>query len=114
MIAMLIETALEDIGMATTLAANGDEAMELLTTTACFQALVTDIRMGRSADGWAVAAKAREVLPSIQVIYITGDSMDDWRSKGVPESVLLTKPFLPAQMVTAVTTLLNRPEAQVV
>ena len=84
----------------------------MLEAGAEFQVLVTDIRMAGVADGWAVAAKARELMPKIQVVYLTGDSMDDWRSKGVPESVLLTKPFLPAQVVTAVTTLLNRPEAQ--
>jgi hypothetical protein len=38
---------------------------------------------------------------------MTGDSADEWASKGVPSSILLTKPFAPAQLVTAVSQLLN-------
>jgi len=39
--------------------------------------------------------------------YMTGASADDWASKGVPNSILLTKPFAPAQLLTAVSQLLN-------
>lgn len=38
---------------------------------------------------------------------MTGASADDWPSMGVPNSILLTKPFAPAQLVTAVSQLLN-------
>jgi hypothetical protein len=38
---------------------------------------------------------------------MTGASAHDWGSKGVPNSVLLTKPFANAQVVTAVSQLLN-------
>ncbi len=41
------------------------------------------------------------------VLYITGAHADRWPSHGVPNSVLLTKPFAPAQLVTAVSQLLN-------
>ena len=41
------------------------------------------------------------------VIYMTGTHAEDWASKGVPNSVLLTKPFAPAQLVTALSNLLN-------
>lgn len=42
------------------------------------------------------------------VIYITGGPRDDWAVEGVPNSVLLAKPFAPAQLVTAVMQLLNK------
>jgi hypothetical protein len=38
---------------------------------------------------------------------MTGTHGEDWASKGVPNSVLLTKPFAPAQLVTAISNLLN-------
>jgi len=38
---------------------------------------------------------------------MTGDSADEWASKGVPNSILITKPFAPVQLVTAVSRLLN-------
>ena len=38
---------------------------------------------------------------------MTGVASDQWASHGVPNSILLEKPFAPAQLVTAVATLLN-------
>ena len=38
---------------------------------------------------------------------MTGARADDYGSQGVPNSILLTKPFAPAQLVTAVAQLLN-------
>jgi two-component system, cell cycle response regulator CpdR len=58
-------------------------------------------------DGWDVARTARERHPAIPIIYMTGTHGDDWTSKGVPRSVLLIKPFAPAQIVTALAQLLN-------
>jgi hypothetical protein len=51
--------------------------------------------------------RARELDPDITVVYMTGDSAADWSSKGVPNSVLITKPFAPVQIVTAISQLLN-------
>jgi hypothetical protein len=42
---------------------------------------------------------------------MTGASGDDWGANGVPNSILLAKPFAPAQLVTAVSQLLNAPPA---
>lgn len=38
---------------------------------------------------------------------MTGAAANDWGSQGVPNSILLQKPFAPAQLVTAVSKLLN-------
>ena len=35
------------------------------------------------------------------------DSADDWAFKGLPDSIMLAKPFAPVQLVTAVAQLLN-------
>jgi CheY-like chemotaxis protein len=58
-------------------------------------------------DGWAVARAAREIEPEFPVVYMTGAAANEWGSKGVPNSILLNKPFAPAQLVTAVSQLLN-------
>ena len=109
LIADLVEATLGDEGLAATVAYSGSAAMVALETSPTgFQVLVTDIRVGAPPDGWAVAHAARKLNPTIGVIYITGDSMQDWTDNGVPESVLISKPFVPAQIVTAVMTLLNR------
>jgi hypothetical protein len=38
---------------------------------------------------------------------MSGAHGDEWPSKGVPNSIMLMKPFAPAQLVTAIWQLLN-------
>ncbi|ESX43432.1 hypothetical protein X750_20630 [Mesorhizobium sp. LNJC394B00] len=40
------------------------------------------------------------------VIYMSGDGADDWPS-GVPNSLMITKPFVMPQIITGLATLLN-------
>ena len=68
---------------------------------------MTDINLQDGVSGWDVAKHARERDADIRVVYMTAASAGEWTAKGVPQSVLLTKPFAPAQIVSAVTTLLN-------
>jgi CheY-like chemotaxis protein len=105
----VIEEALSDGGFEIAIAASGEQAVELLSAAnSQFRAVVTDINLGRDRmDGWDVARHARESKPDMPIVYMTGDSADEWASKGVPNSVLLTKPFAPVQLVTAVAQLLN-------
>ena len=105
----VIEEALSDGGFEITIASTGEQAAELMSAAnPQFRAVVTDINLGRNRmDGWDVARHARESKPDMPIIYMTGDSADEWTSKGVPNSILLTKPFAPAQLVTAVAQLLN-------
>jgi CheY-like chemotaxis protein len=44
--------------------------------------------------------------PSFPVIYVTAHDRD-WPAYGVPNSIVIPKPFAPAQLVTAVSNLLN-------
>lgn len=69
--------------------------------------LVTDVNMGDGPSGWDVARHARELQPSLPVIYMTGAAAADWAAHGVPRSVLLGKPFATSQVITAIATLLN-------
>ena len=43
------------------------------------------------------------------IVYITGDSTHEWSSKGVPDSVVLLKPFAPMQLSTTISTLITGP-----
>ena len=91
----------------------GEEAVTLLQGNKDkYKALVPDISLRGRIDGWEVARHAREIHPEFPVVYITAAHANQWASRGVPNSVLLPKPFAPAQLVTAVSDLLNtvRPE----
>jgi DNA-binding response OmpR family regulator len=104
----MVEEALSDGGYETSIVASGEEAIALLQDDKFqFRAVVTDVNLGGKLDGWDVGRAAREINPTMPVIYMTGSHTDDWASKGVPNSVLLPKPFALAQLVTAVSNLLN-------
>jgi len=73
-----------------------------------YRAIITDVNMGKGKlTGWDVARHARELNPDMSIIYMTGDGSRDWTANGVPNSVLIDKPFAPAQIVTAVSHLIN-------
>ena len=104
----IIEEALTDGGFEPAIAASGEEAVTLLRGGQTnYRALVTDINLRGRIDGWEVAKHAREIDPAFPIIYMTGAAADQWASHGVPNSILLTKPFAAAQLVTAVSQLLN-------
>jgi DNA-binding response OmpR family regulator len=104
----LVEDALSDGGFEPAIAASGEEAVTLLKgRTTNYRALVTDIGLRGKINGWEVAQHAREIDPEFPVVYMSGAHAADWASKGVPNSVMLEKPFAPAQLVTAVANLLN-------
>jgi len=104
----LVEDALSDGGFEPAISASGEEAVTLLRGNRNhYRALVTDINLLGRIDGWEVARQAREIDPTFPVVYMTGAAADQWASHGVPNSILLTKPFAPAQLVTAISNLLN-------
>jgi DNA-binding response OmpR family regulator len=105
----LVEESLTDGGFEIVIASSGENAVELLDASeGKYRALVTDINLEpNKLNGWDVARHAREIDPSFPVVYMTGKDVDDWASKGVPNSIMLAKPFAPAQLVTAVSHLLN-------
>lgn len=99
---------LEDSGYGVVSSSNGSEAvMALEKQSQALSGLITDISMGNGPNGWEVAHRARELNPKIAVVYTTADSAAEWSANGVPKSILLQKPFADAQLVTAISTLLN-------
>jgi CheY-like chemotaxis protein len=113
LIRMNLEEELAEAGFDLAVTTNGREAMaELGTNPARFCAVVTDIRLGRGPDGWEVARRAREAVPSIPVLYISGDSAHEWGVRGVPNSVMVAKPFHSAEVIDALSTLLAQRESR--
>jgi DNA-binding response OmpR family regulator len=108
LIQSVVEEALSDGGFEPNIAASAEEPVTLLSgTKSKYRALVTDIKLGGEVDGWQVAKHARVIDPTLPIIYITGAHPEHWAANGVPSSLLLVKPFAPAQLVTAVAQLLN-------
>jgi DNA-binding response OmpR family regulator len=104
----LVEEWLADGGFVAEILSSGEEALTLFKSgLKNYNALVTDVNLKGRLSGWDVARQIREINPVFPVVYVTGAAADEWASQGVPNSILLAKPFAPAQLVTAVAQLLN-------
>ena len=107
----LVAIPLEEAGFKVVVASDASQATTTLENESV-RAVVTDIDLKGSLTGWDVARRARELHPDIPVVYMTGANAAEWTSMGVPDSLLIAKPFVPAQMVTAVSQLLNAAAAR--
>ena len=105
-----LKQILEDAGFAVLLVHDADDAMAVLEKNNArdLAGLVTDINLGGPRNGWAIASQAREMNPVLPVVYMSGDSVADWPAHGVPRSTVLQKPFALAQVVVALSALMNR------
>ena len=109
----LLEDALRESGFELELAKSGEAALAVLESRQdSLRGLVTDINLGPGPDGWAVAKRGRELIPYLPVVYMTGAAGHEWTSKGVPHSTLVAKPFAPAQIITAISALMNSSDSR--
>ena len=103
---MLVD-ALEEAGYSTLVAAGTRSALALFEEHGdAVRGMVTDINLEEAMDGWELACAARERAGDLPVVYISGTSGHEWTSRGVPGSLMITKPFAPAQIVVAISSLL--------
>jgi DNA-binding response OmpR family regulator len=108
----LLQEELQTAGFAVLAVGNATKAIELAQTqTERIRVIVTDIDLGRDTTGWDVARLGREFNPNVAVVYMTGRSASDWPALGVPGSVMLQKPFVTAQLITAIATKLNEQDS---
>lgn len=101
LVRLSVKVALEEGGYTVLEAADGRTALSSIDEADELRGLVTDIRMGNGPNGWEVAYHAREKFPALAVVYVTGDSIVEWSANGVPQSIVLQKPFADAELVTA-------------
>lgn len=113
LIQQLVEVALQEAGYGVLLASNGREGIAALADrTDEIVGLITDITLGDGPTGWEVARHARELNPGLPVVYVSGRDGHEWNARGVPQSVLITKPFAPMQISVAISSLLNTTDPQ--
>jgi len=104
----MVEEWLTEGGFGADILSSGEEALTLFKSgLKNYKALVTDVSLKGRLSGWDIARRIREIDPAFPTVYMTGAAGSEWASQGVPNSILLTKPFAPAQLITAVSQLLN-------
>lgn len=93
LIRLTLVEALSDEGFEVLEADTGDAALSVLQCSPAIRLLLTDIQLPGSLDGHALAAKARESLPDLPVIFMTGrlDAADD--AQRSTRNVFITKPY---------------------
>ena len=103
----LVEEALREAGFEVLTASDGHEALvQLEAKSGSLRGLITDINLGDCPDGWEVARSARESISGLPVVYVSGACEHEWTARGVPNSLMIAKPFAPAQIVVAISSLL--------
>jgi DNA-binding response OmpR family regulator len=106
--AMFVQDALEEEGFEVECLQDAGAAEKAISEgIETVAALVTDVRLGDGLTGWELARLAREASPNLPIVYISGDSAVEHSAQGVPDSLMIQKPFVGAQVVTALATLLN-------
>jgi CheY-like chemotaxis protein len=95
---MLAVEAVEDAGFAALEAANADQAITLLQTSADIALLFTDINMPGSMDGLALAHAVRNRWPGMKILVVSGQMR--LRSSDLPpDSCFLEKPYRNDSMI---------------
>jgi DNA-binding response OmpR family regulator len=101
-VSLVVTMSLEDAGFEVRHLLDGKSAIRALETNASqYHALITDVRLP-DVDGWGIARRARELSPTIPVIYVSGDSAAEWSRRGVPRSIMIEKPFANASLLAAI------------
>jgi PAS domain S-box-containing protein len=77
-------------------AAGGDDALDLLEHDRRFDLLIVDLAMP-NMQGDEFVAKARELIPSLPALFVTGYA-EPGRMRQRPEDTILKKPFRRAQL----------------
>lgn len=107
---MLYEDLFRERGYEVVAVADGERAVAVIASDALqmVDCLVTDIRLPGDIPGWEVAVQARRHRPALPVIYVTGDSEQGWRTLGVADSVIFSKPIEIDLVIDEVESLLRR------
>jgi two-component system, cell cycle response regulator CpdR len=107
LISDMVVGALEEAGFSILVASSGEAGMALLSEHGHeIRGLITDINLNAAMDGWELARAARETVSDMPIVYVSGASGHEWASRGLPDSLMITKPFAPVQIVVAISTLL--------
>lgn len=99
----VLESALAEAGFASDILSSGEEAITIFIARGKHhKALVTGVYLGGKLNGWELARRLREKHPDLPVVYMmAGADLELWKSQGVPNSVLLEKPFQPERLIAA-------------
>ena len=97
-------TSLQALGYRVIVASDGREALDMLHAGARPDLLFTDIVMPGGISGWELAAKARELMPKLRVLFTSGYPQETLARRGHvdPHAHMLGKPYRLAELARRV------------
>lgn len=98
LIRLTLAEALAEEGFEVVEAGSADEALPLLPGDPPVALLLTDVQLPGRLDGLALARAARERMPELPVIYMTGRPDNLSGTARSPRDVFISKPYLPSQV----------------
>jgi len=103
-------SVLEAAGYVVAAAATDEQALSLLAGDPAPDLLVTDIVLGRRANGFVLAQQAVRIRPGLKVLYTTGytGKLEDLYA-AVPGSRMLRKPYRAHELLREIDLLLDEP-----
>lgn len=101
LIRLTLVEALSDEGFLVLEAETGDAALPILQSDTTISLLLTDIQLPGTLNGHALASKARENLPHLPIIFMTGRSNTDDETDGSDRDVFISKPYTLANICQA-------------
>ncbi len=108
-----LDDALNNFGFDVVVVCTGTQALAALDADAVqFEEVITDVDLGAGPNGWDLGRRAREYVADMPVVYMSGCGDNEWPSQGVANSVFITKPFAPSQIIRTLRTLLEAAEQQ--
>ena len=102
----------EDGGFKVVEVVDADEALTVLEATADVRALVTDVQMPGSLDGFTLARVVKQAWPHIGVV-VTSGRMAPGPQELPSGALFIPKPYRPADLVAAVRTVLPSDQTEI-
>lgn len=99
LVRLTLAEALSDEGFQVLEAETGDAALPILQSHQEISLLLTDIQLPGTINGHALALKARENLPNLPIIFMTGGA--DEETDGSARDVFISKPYTLANICQA-------------
>ena len=93
LIRLTLTEALGDEGFEVLEAETGDAALPMLEPGSGIRLLLTDIQLPGSLNGFALVNRARQAMPDLPVIYMTGRPDPDSSASASRLDVFISKPY---------------------
>ena len=92
----LISEGLRERGVAVECVHDDTSAYRRIAALPTLDAIILDVHLGRGTTGYDVARFARQVIPDVTVVYVSGEvDSTSFKAFGVPSSEFVEKPFTP-------------------